>query len=128
MHGLFIPQFPKLVRFQEHFDKILRKKLYRLYKHLGNFLNQCVCVCVRVCVCVCTVCVCVCLSEWVRCVCVWVSVLLSICVVGGFWGFCMCIKCLKIHYIWLKVFVVVKNEVSSNIYTIKWFFLCFLDR
>jgi len=56
MHGLFIPHFPKLMRFQEHFDKILTKKLSRLQKHL------------------------------------------------------------------------VKNEVVSGIYTLKWFFQCFLDR
>ena len=34
MHGFFIPQFPKLMRFQEHHDKILVKKLRRLQKHL----------------------------------------------------------------------------------------------
>jgi len=34
MHGFFIPHFPKLLRFQEHFDKLLLKKLYRLQKHL----------------------------------------------------------------------------------------------
>jgi len=34
MHGFFIPQFPKLLRFQEHHDKILMKKLRRLQKHL----------------------------------------------------------------------------------------------
>jgi len=56
MHGFFIPHFPKLLRFQEHFDKLLLKKLYRLQKHL------------------------------------------------------------------------VKNEVVSGIYTLKWFFQCFLDR
>jgi len=34
MHGFFIPGFPKLLRFQEHYDKILLKKLKRLQKHL----------------------------------------------------------------------------------------------
>jgi len=34
MHGFFIPQFPKLMRFQEHHDKILMKKLRRLQKHM----------------------------------------------------------------------------------------------
>jgi len=34
MHGFFIPGFPKLIRFQEHHDKILMKKLRRLQKHL----------------------------------------------------------------------------------------------
>jgi len=33
MHGFFIPGFPKLIRFQEQHDKILRKKLRRLQKH-----------------------------------------------------------------------------------------------
>lgn len=56
MHGFFIPQFPKLIRFQDHFEKILTKKLPRLHKHL------------------------------------------------------------------------VKNGVESGIYTLKWFFQCFLDR
>jgi len=34
MHGFFIPSFPKLMRFQDHHDKILLKKLKRLQKHL----------------------------------------------------------------------------------------------
>jgi len=34
MHGFFIPGFPKLMRFQDHHDKILMKKLKRLQKHL----------------------------------------------------------------------------------------------
>lgn len=34
MHGFFIPGFPKLMRFQDHHDKILLKKLKRLQKHL----------------------------------------------------------------------------------------------
>jgi len=34
MHGFFIPGFPKLIRFQDHHDKILHKKLRRLQKHL----------------------------------------------------------------------------------------------
>ncbi|KAK3733569.1 hypothetical protein QZH41_014819 [Actinostola sp. cb2023] len=34
MHGLFIPGFPKLLRFQEHHDRILKKLAPRLFKHL----------------------------------------------------------------------------------------------
>ena len=34
MHGFFIPGFPKLIRFQDHHDRILHKKLRRLQKHL----------------------------------------------------------------------------------------------
>ncbi|EDO50024.1 predicted protein, partial [Nematostella vectensis] len=34
MHGFFIPGFPKLLRFQEHHDKILKKLLSKLFKHL----------------------------------------------------------------------------------------------
>jgi len=56
MHGFFIPGFPKLIRFQEHHDKILHKKLRRLQKHL------------------------------------------------------------------------VANSIDTGIYTLKWFFQCFLDR
>jgi len=56
MHGLFIPNFPKLRRFQDQYERILLKKLKKLQKHL------------------------------------------------------------------------VKNEVVSGIYTLKWFFQCFLDR
>ena len=36
MHGFFIPGFPKLIRFQDHHDRILHKKLRRLQKHLVN--------------------------------------------------------------------------------------------
>ncbi|GAB6029812.1 hypothetical protein CHUAL_005524 [Chamberlinius hualienensis] len=56
MHGFFIPGFPKLIRFQEHHDKILSKFLPKLKKHLD------------------------------------------------------------------------KHEVNANLYTLKWFFQCFLDR
>jgi len=56
MHGFFIPHFPKLLRFQEHHDKILMKKLRKLQKHL------------------------------------------------------------------------IANNVDTGIYTLKWFFQCFLDR
>lgn len=34
MHGFFVPGFPKLLRFQEHHDKILKKLLSRLFKNL----------------------------------------------------------------------------------------------
>eukprot|EP00090_Calanus_glacialis_P019146 TRINITY_DN29486_c0_g1_i2.p1 TRINITY_DN29486_c0_g1~~TRINITY_DN29486_c0_g1_i2.p1 ORF type:complete len:401 (+),score=84.38 TRINITY_DN29486_c0_g1_i2:2-1204(+) len=34
MHGFFIPGFPTLMRFQAHHDKILKKKLNGLQKHL----------------------------------------------------------------------------------------------
>ncbi|XP_076041759.1 USP6 N-terminal-like protein [Oratosquilla oratoria] len=56
MHGFFIPGFPKLLRFQQHHDKILDKFLPKLKKHLE------------------------------------------------------------------------KNYIDSGLYTLKWFFQCFLDR
>lgn len=56
MHGMFIHGFPKLMRFQRHHDKILKKYMPKLKKHLD------------------------------------------------------------------------KNGVDSGIYTLKWFFQCFLDR
>lgn len=56
MHGFFIPGFPKLIRYQEHHDKIMNKFLPKLKKHLD------------------------------------------------------------------------KNGVDTGIYTLKWFFQCFLDR
>jgi len=34
MHGFFIPGFPKLIRFQDHLEKMLQKKLGILKKHL----------------------------------------------------------------------------------------------
>lgn len=34
MHGLFVPGFPKLLRFQNHHDKILKKMMPKMYKHL----------------------------------------------------------------------------------------------
>ncbi|XP_054480389.1 USP6 N-terminal-like protein isoform X2 [Anoplopoma fimbria] len=36
MHGFFIPGFPKLMRFQEHHDRILRKMMPKLKQHLDN--------------------------------------------------------------------------------------------
>ncbi|XP_050431814.1 USP6 N-terminal-like protein [Adelges cooleyi] len=36
MHGFFIPGFPKLIRFQEHHDKIMNKLLPKLKKHLDR--------------------------------------------------------------------------------------------
>ncbi|VBB32692.1 unnamed protein product [Acanthocheilonema viteae] len=36
MHGFFVPGFPKLVRFQTHYEKILQKYLPRLKKHLDK--------------------------------------------------------------------------------------------
>ena len=36
MHGFFIPGFPKLLRFQEHHDKVMRKFLPKLKKHLDR--------------------------------------------------------------------------------------------
>ncbi|KAL7636334.1 UNVERIFIED_CONTAM: hypothetical protein RMT77_013093 [Armadillidium vulgare] len=41
MHGFFIPGFPKLIRFQQHHDKILQKFLPKLKKHLeNNFIDS----------------------------------------------------------------------------------------
>ncbi|XP_065662231.1 USP6 N-terminal-like protein isoform X2 [Hydra vulgaris] len=34
MHGLFVPGFPKLIRFQNHHDKVVKKLLPKLGKHL----------------------------------------------------------------------------------------------
>jgi len=56
MHGFFIPGFPKLIRFQNHHDKIMNKLLPKLKRHLD------------------------------------------------------------------------KNGVETGLYTLKWFFQCFLDR
>ncbi|XP_063357136.1 USP6 N-terminal-like protein isoform X2 [Pelmatolapia mariae] len=56
MHGFFVPGFPKLMRFQEHHDRILKKMMPKLKQHLDN------------------------------------------------------------------------QEVFTNLYTMKWFFQCFLDR
>ena len=36
MHGFFIHGFPKLMRFQAHHDKVMRKFLPRLKKHLDK--------------------------------------------------------------------------------------------
>ncbi|XP_028972773.2 USP6 N-terminal-like protein isoform X3 [Esox lucius] len=36
MHGFFIPGFPKLMRFQEHHDRILKKMLPKLKSHLDS--------------------------------------------------------------------------------------------
>ncbi|VDD91799.1 unnamed protein product [Enterobius vermicularis] len=36
MHGFFVPGFPKLVRFQNHYDKILQKYLPRVKRHLDK--------------------------------------------------------------------------------------------
>ncbi|XP_047245743.1 USP6 N-terminal-like protein isoform X2 [Girardinichthys multiradiatus] len=36
MHGFFIPGFPKLMRFQEHHDRILKKTMPKLKQHLDN--------------------------------------------------------------------------------------------
>ncbi|XP_026182472.1 USP6 N-terminal-like protein isoform X2 [Mastacembelus armatus] len=36
MHGFFIPGFPKLMRFQEHHDRILKKMVPKLKQHLDN--------------------------------------------------------------------------------------------
>ncbi|TRY95421.1 hypothetical protein DNTS_031677 [Danionella cerebrum] len=56
MHGFFVPGFPKLLRFQDHHDRILQKMMPKLKQHLDN------------------------------------------------------------------------QEVYTNLYTMKWFFQCFLDR
>jgi len=56
MHGFFIPGFPKLIRFQAHHDRVLKKFLPKLKKHMD------------------------------------------------------------------------KNGIDTSIYTLKWFFQCFLDR
>ncbi|CAL1568372.1 unnamed protein product [Knipowitschia caucasica] len=34
MHGFFVPGFPKLMRFQEHHDRILKKMMLKLKQHL----------------------------------------------------------------------------------------------
>ncbi|KAL2102617.1 hypothetical protein ACEWY4_001785 [Coilia grayii] len=36
MHGFFVPGFPKLMRFQEHHDKILKKMMPKLKQHLDT--------------------------------------------------------------------------------------------
>ncbi|XP_038667773.1 USP6 N-terminal-like protein isoform X2 [Scyliorhinus canicula] len=36
MHGFFVPGFPKLLRFQEHHDRILKKLMPKLKQHLDS--------------------------------------------------------------------------------------------
>ncbi|XP_030004872.1 USP6 N-terminal-like protein isoform X3 [Sphaeramia orbicularis] len=36
MHGFFVPGFPKLMRFQEHHDRILKKMIPKLKQHLDS--------------------------------------------------------------------------------------------
>lgn len=36
MHGFFVPGFPKLMRFQEHHDRILKKFMNKLKQHLDS--------------------------------------------------------------------------------------------
>ncbi|XP_034168915.2 USP6 N-terminal-like protein isoform X2 [Pangasianodon hypophthalmus] len=36
MHGFFVPGFPKLLRFQEHHDRILKKMMPKLKQHLDS--------------------------------------------------------------------------------------------
>ncbi|KAF3705254.1 USP6 N-terminal-like protein Related to the N-terminus of tre [Channa argus] len=36
MHGFFVPGFPKLMRFQEHHDRILKKMMPKLKRHLDE--------------------------------------------------------------------------------------------
>uniref|UniRef100_H3CP22 USP6 N-terminal-like protein n=1 Tax=Tetraodon nigroviridis TaxID=99883 RepID=H3CP22_TETNG len=36
MHGFFVPGFPKLIRFQEHHDRVLKKTMPRLKQHLDK--------------------------------------------------------------------------------------------
>ncbi|KAI4887336.1 hypothetical protein NFI96_025828, partial [Prochilodus magdalenae] len=36
MHGFFVPGFPKLMRFQEHHDRILKKMMPKLKQHLDS--------------------------------------------------------------------------------------------
>ncbi|XP_077450194.1 USP6 N-terminal-like protein isoform X2 [Stigmatopora argus] len=36
MHGFFVPGFPKLLRFQDHHDRILKEKLPKLKRHLDS--------------------------------------------------------------------------------------------
>ncbi|XP_061617863.1 USP6 N-terminal-like protein isoform X2 [Phyllopteryx taeniolatus] len=36
MHGFFVPGFPKLMRFQEHHDRILKKMMPKLKRHLDS--------------------------------------------------------------------------------------------
>ncbi|CAF1211143.1 unnamed protein product, partial [Didymodactylos carnosus] len=35
--GFFVPSFPKLFRFQEHFEKIMKKMLPKVYKHFNQY-------------------------------------------------------------------------------------------
>nr|XP_006819667.1 PREDICTED: USP6 N-terminal-like protein-like [Saccoglossus kowalevskii] len=37
MHGFFIPGFPKLLRFQDHHDKILKKFIPKVKKHFARY-------------------------------------------------------------------------------------------
>jgi hypothetical protein len=39
MHGMFAPGFPKLHRFQEHYEKILNKYLPKLKRHFVSFTS-----------------------------------------------------------------------------------------
>ncbi|XP_057710636.1 USP6 N-terminal-like protein isoform X2 [Corythoichthys intestinalis] len=36
MHGFFVPGFPKLLRFQEHHDRILKERMPKLKRHLDS--------------------------------------------------------------------------------------------
>ncbi|XP_061617862.1 USP6 N-terminal-like protein isoform X1 [Phyllopteryx taeniolatus] len=40
MHGFFVPGFPKLMRFQEHHDRILKKMMPKLKRHLPRGADQ----------------------------------------------------------------------------------------
>lgn len=37
MHGFFVPGFPKLMRFQNHYEKVIQKYLPRVKKHFVSF-------------------------------------------------------------------------------------------
>ena len=85
MHGFFIHGFPKLMRFQQHHDKVMRKFLPRLVTFVAN-------------------------HRW------------------------RCCLIIQINFDFLTLFIcrlkkhLDKQGIDSGIYTLKWFFQCFLDR
>lgn len=82
LSGFFIPGFPKLMRFQEHHDRILKKTMPKLKQHLVR-------------------------RNWWQ--------------LGGMFHpaglLAMCLLLLQDN-----------QEVFTSLYTMKWFFQCFLDR
>lgn len=39
MHGFFVPGFPKLLRFQNHYEKVIQKYLPKVKKHFVCYFN-----------------------------------------------------------------------------------------